>query len=181
MSIPQPGSGTGYLHADTSGAFDTLFNHYYAPLVYFARKIVSDPLVAEDIVTETFLKFWQRQQDFTCDQTIKSFLYITTRNACLNHLQTARYQARVKQALRSFTDDSTDFILNEITRAEVLREVFYLVESLPIQCRKIVLMSYVAGLTNRQIAHRLQLSVHTVRNQKVRGIQLMRSKAEVCG
>jgi RNA polymerase sigma-70 factor (family 1) len=180
MPIPQPCSGTGYLHADTSGAFATLFNKYYAPLVFFARKIVSDPLVAEDIVTETFLKFWQKQQNFSCDQTIKAFLYISTRNACLNHLQQARYQARARESLRLITDDSTDFVLNEITRAEVLREIFYLVESLPIQCRKIVLMSYVAGLTNRQIARRLQLSVHTVRNQKVRGIQIMRSRVQVC-
>ena len=33
------------------------------------------------------------------------------------------------------------------------------------------------GLSNQQIARRLQLSIHTVKNQKVRGIQLMRVKA----
>ena len=179
MPIPSPCNGTGSLHADASGAFATLFNRYYTPLVFFARKIVSDPLVAEDIVTETFLKFWQKQQHFSCDKAIKAFLYISTRNACLNHLQQARYQARERESLRFMTDDSTDFVLNEITRAEVLREIFYLVESLPIQCRKIVLMSYVAGLTNRQIARRLQLSVHTVRNQKVRGILIMRSRVQI--
>jgi RNA polymerase sigma-70 factor (family 1) len=179
MPIPQPCSGTGYLHADASGAFATLFKQYYAPLVFFARKIVADPLAAEDIVTETFLKFWQKQQHFSCDKPIKAFLYISTRNACLNHLQQAQYQARARESLRLITDDSTDFVLNEITRAEVLREICCLVESLPIQCRKIVLMSYVAGLTNQQIARRLQLSVHTVRNQKVRGIQIMRSRVQV--
>lgn len=180
MPIPQQSSGTGHSHADASGAFATLFKQYYAPLVYFARKIISDPLAAEDIVTETFLKFWQKQQHFTCDKPVKAFLYISTRNACINHLQTTRYQAREKKTLRSMTDDSVDFVLNEITRAEVLREVFYLVESLPIQCRKIVLMSYVVGLSNRQIARRLQLSEHTVRNQKYRGIHLMRVKVAEC-
>jgi RNA polymerase sigma-70 factor (ECF subfamily) len=164
---------------NTSGAFATLFNQYYAPLVYFARKLVHDSLVAEDIVTEVFLKFWQRQQNFPAEKTIKAFLYVSTRNACFNHLEQARYQARARQDLQLITEDYSDFVLNEITRAEVLREVCYLIESLPVQCRKIVLMSYVAGLTNRQIANRLQLSVHTVRNQKVRGIQLMRSKALV--
>jgi RNA polymerase sigma-70 factor (family 1) len=177
MLIPQPGSGTGHSHADASGSFATLFKQFYSPLVYFARKLISDSLVAEDIVTEIFLKFWQRQDHFPCHKAIRAFLYVSTRNACLNHLEQVRHQARAKQTLRAISDENVDSVLNEISRAEVLREVFDLVESLPVQCRKIVLMSYVAGLTNRQIARRLQLSVHTVRNQKVRGIQLMRTRA----
>jgi RNA polymerase sigma-70 factor (family 1) len=180
MLLPQPGSGTGHYYAKTTGSFATLFKQYYSPLVYFARKLVSDSLVAEDLVTEIFIKFWQKQDQFHCYQAIKSFLYISVRNACINHLEHVRYQARAKQTLRAISDDNVESVLNEISRAEVLREVFYLVESLPIQCRKIVLMSYVAGLSNRQIAHRLRLSVHTVRNQKVRGIQLMRSRALMC-
>lgn len=156
--------------------FKSVFCEYYSPLVYFAGMIVHDPLAAEDIVTEAFLKFWKKQQHFSSDQAVKAFLYITTRNACFNHLQQARYQARARESLRYITDDSTDFVLNEITRAEVLREIAQLIDSLPFQCRKIIKMSYVAGLNNHQIADHMQLSVHTVRNQKVRGIKLMRNK-----
>ena len=84
------------------------------------------------------------------------------------------------QTISGWRGQIVDSVLSEITRAEVLRDAFYLVESLPNQCRKIVLMSFVVGMSNQQIARRLQLSIHTVRNQKVRGIQLMRNWAKAC-
>jgi len=91
-----------------------------------------------------------------------------------------QHKARVQESLKVLLDGKEDFVLNEITRAEVLREIFQFMENLPMQCRKIVLMSFIAGLSNQQIANRLQLSVHTVRNQKIRGIYLMRQKAKDC-
>jgi RNA polymerase sigma-70 factor (family 1) len=163
-----------------SGTFATLFKQYYSPMVFFARKLIHDQLVAEDIVTEVFLRFWKKQDGFHCHKTVKTYLYISTRNACINHQQQVQYQARARATLRAITDECVDSVLSEITRAEVLREAFYMVESLPLQCRKIVLMSYVVGMSNRQIARRLQLSIHTVRNQKVRGLQLMRNWARAC-
>lgn len=154
----------------------SVFCEYYSPLVYFAARLVRDHLAAEDIVTETFLKLWQKQDNFSSDKGIKAFLYITTRNACFNHLQQARYQARERESLRFMTDDSTDFVLNEITRAEVLREVFYLVGTLPRECRKIILMIFRDGLSNKEIASCLHLSVNTVRNQKTRGLRLLKER-----
>jgi RNA polymerase sigma-70 factor (family 1) len=159
-------------------AFNDVFHHFYSPLIFFACKMVQDKPLAEDIVTDIFLKLWQKHTDFSTIQSIKAFLYISTRNACLNHLQQAQYQGRVKQQIRYLQNESQDFVLNEITRAEVLREVSALVRQLPRQCRKIICLSYLGGLTNQEIADRLKLSVHTVRNQKVRGVQLLRNKMD---
>src|SRR5438876_1059349 len=106
-------------HEDETGTFTATFNHYYHPLVFFARKLLHDATAAEDIVTEIFLKYWQKQNNFNSLPAIKTFLYISTRNACLNYLQRASYQARAKTALLQTSDDNDDFVLNEITRAEV--------------------------------------------------------------
>jgi RNA polymerase sigma-70 factor (ECF subfamily) len=167
-------------HEDEPGAFAATFKHYYNPLVYFAQKLLPDALAAEDIVTEIFLKYWQKQKDFSSALAVKTFLFISTRNACVNYKRLTHRRARSKETLCSLTDDFEDFVLNQITRTEVLHEIYALLEVLPLQCRKIVLMSYIGGLSNRQIARRLELSIHTVKNQKVRGIQLMRVKARRC-
>ena len=157
-------------------AFAEIYNRFYDPLVFFARKFLFDPLVAEDIVTELFLKYWQKQDQFNSPVAAKTFLYISTRNACINHNQKFRQQARAKVELRILSDELEESILHSITRSEILRDVYSGVESLPLQCRKIILLSFLGGLSNKQIARHLQLSVHTVRNQKVRGIQLVRVK-----
>lgn len=173
------GNGTCELRLPVTSSFNTVFHEYYQPLVCFARRLVKDQAVAEDIVTDVFYKLWIRIDDFTAASAIKSFLFISTRNACLNYLQQAQYQARVRNSLRYLLDDSNDYVLNEITRAEVLRQVYQLIEELPVKCRKIILLSFSAGLSNHEIAERMNISVHTVRNQKVRGIDLVKKRLEL--
>jgi RNA polymerase sigma-70 factor (ECF subfamily) len=48
---------------------------------------VSSQQDGEDLVKDTFVKLWQTHADFDTPQNIKAFLYITTRNACLNFLR----------------------------------------------------------------------------------------------
>lgn len=157
-------------------AFEYFFKEYYRILIFFARKLIADQLAAEDIVADIFLKFWQKQGDFKTEDNVKAFLFISTRNACLNHKERGQYIVRSTKLLKERFNCYEDFALNEIIRTEVLRQVWWLVEHLPKQCRKIILLSFVGGLTNQQIARKLNLSINTVRNQKVRGIELMRTR-----
>jgi RNA polymerase sigma-70 factor (family 1) len=178
MHLPHPGNGIEQWHEDESVALANIYNRFYNPLVFFARKLLPDSLAAEDIVTEIFLKYWRKEHNFSSVYAVKAFLYISARNACINHRQKLQQQARLRADLRILTDEFDDSVLTEIIQTEILRDVYYIVEALPVQCRKIVLLSYLGGLSNKQIASRLQLSVHTVRNQKVRGIQLVRGQVQ---
>ncbi|MFL5743123.1 MAG: RNA polymerase sigma factor, partial [Niastella sp.] len=139
-------------------AFAEIYNRFYDPLVFFARKFLFDPLVAEDLVTELFLKYWQKQDQFNSPIAVKTFLYISTRNACINHNQKFRIQARAKVDLRILADELEESVLHSITRSEILRDVYSGVESLPLQCRNIILLSFLGGLSNKQIARHLHLS-----------------------
>jgi RNA polymerase sigma factor (sigma-70 family) len=78
--------------------------------------------------------------------------------------------------LHYLSSDHEAFLLNEIIREEVLPEVYAAIEALPFQCRRIFKMCYVDGLSNPEIAERSQLSVHAVKNYKVRAIGLLRLK-----
>ncbi|HEX9509830.1 MAG TPA: sigma-70 family RNA polymerase sigma factor [Puia sp.] len=68
-------------------AFASFFHLHYRPLCYFATQLVNSQQDGEDIVKDTFVKLWQKHTDFDTPQNIKAFLYITTRNACLNFLR----------------------------------------------------------------------------------------------
>ena len=178
MHLPHPCNGIEQWHGEQSVAFASIYNRFYNPLVFFARKLLAHPLAAEDIVTEIFLKYWQKHNQFTSLYAAKAWLHISTKNACINYNKNAQHQARAKAALPLLYDTFDDSVLQTITQTEFLREVYYIVEALPVQCRKIVLLSYLGGLSNQQIARRMQISVHTVRNQKVRGIQLVRGRVQ---
>jgi RNA polymerase sigma-70 factor (family 1) len=164
------------LKKGNSRALTSIFNLYYDALCFFAERMVVSREEAQDIVEETFIKLWHLHGNFQTMQNVKAFLYITTRNACLNYLRQSERASQQQQDMAYALAGNDEHLLSEITRTEVLREVHAAIESLPPQCRKIVRMSFVEGLKNHEIAEQLRLSVHTVKNQKVRAIYLLKIK-----
>jgi len=61
-------------------------------LYYFAKRFVLDRQDAEDIVAESFIKLWRLRENFDNPQSIKAFLFITTRNGCLDFLRASQRQ-----------------------------------------------------------------------------------------
>ena len=155
-------------------ALHSLLKLFYGPLCLFAERMVMDRPAAEDIVGETFIKLWNKRANFETIQNVKAFLYISTRNACLNWLKQAQRDSLSKKQLAYLTSEREEFILNEIIRAEVLQEIMQEIERLPEQCGKVLKLSYLEGLKNQEVADLLQISVHTVKNQKARAIQLLK-------
>jgi RNA polymerase sigma-70 factor (family 1) len=161
----------------SADSFERVFRKFYSLLVLFARRLVRDKPAAEDIVSDVFCKLWQKQMHFDSPQSAKAFLYISTRNACINYLHRSAYQAGVRKAIRySRKEETLDFALNEIIRAEMSGQLMQQVDNLPGQCRRVMRLSFVLGYSNREIADMLQLSINTVRNQKARGIHLVRKR-----
>lgn len=163
--------------SDASSHIESLFRSYYARLCYFATRMTGDAGVAEDIVQEAFLKFWKIRQDIKQETAVKSYLYSTIRNVCLNHL---RHQDVVKRHIDS--TDSDDMasapVIEEIVRAELLGEVYAAIESLPEGCRTILKMAYFEKLGNDEIATQLDISINTVKTQKMRALQLLRLRLD---
>lgn len=155
----------------------TTFYQYYPTLCFFAAKLVNEKAAAEDIVEDTFLKLWEKEPDFNRYKNIKAVLYISVKNACLNYIKKRK---DLRNRNNAFTyllqQEHEDFILNEITRAEVLREVYAAMQKLPPECRKVMELYYGHGLDHKSIAAGLGVTISTVRNQKARGLQILKKK-----
>jgi RNA polymerase sigma-70 factor (family 1) len=155
-------------------ALQSLLKQFYSPLCLFAERLLGDSAAAEDIVGESFIKLWNKRTNFESLQNIKAFMYITIRNACLNHLKQAKRESLSKKQHAYLTGEKEEFVLNEMIRAEVLKEIMHEINNLPEQCGKVLKMGYLEGLRNQEIADLLNISVHTVKNQKARAIQLLK-------
>ncbi len=157
-------------------ALQSLLKLYYSPLCLFAERLLKDKAAAEDIAGESFVKLWHRRTDFENMQNVKAFLYITVRNACLNYIKQLKRDTLSQKQMAYLSGDKEEFVLNEIIRAEVLHEIMVEIEKLPEQCGKVLKLGYLEGLKNQEIADLLHISVHTVKNQKARAIQLLKIK-----
>jgi len=156
--------------------FEKIFHLFNPALCFFARKWVNDMTIAQDIVTDVFVKLWQKRSDFKTLYSIKAFLYISTRNACINHNNQAHFQAKVREKIRQHMNDVEAEGINETIHAEVLQQVYEIVNDLPTKCREVMLLSYSGGLDCHEIASKMQVSVHTVRNQRNRGVHLIKNR-----
>ena len=174
----------GELHTNNSSpinigdrnAFDSIFHQYYASLCFFAERVTDSHDDAEDIVEELFVKLWNKHQQFESEQHLKAFLYRSTKNACLDFIKLTERANNRHTRFFMDNDQQEESYLNEIIRAEVIREIYQAIENLPPQCGKIITMSYVDGKTNQEIADELNLSIQTVKNQKGRGLGMLKSR-----
>ncbi|HEY0679629.1 MAG TPA: RNA polymerase sigma-70 factor, partial [Chitinophagaceae bacterium] len=157
-------------------AFSYVFDQYFNAICFFATKIIRDGPAAEDIAQETFIKLWEKHSGFSNPYAIKAFLYITTRNACYNFIKRAQTGLKHQQQWLQVWDEEEENVLSHLVRTETLRDVYALLNALPTECRKIMRYHIIEGKENREIAEMLNISVHTVKNQKARAIVLMKKR-----
>jgi RNA polymerase sigma-70 factor (ECF subfamily) len=163
-------------HKGSSRAFDVLFDMFFPALCYFANKLIDDRQEAEDIVLDTFQKLWARREHFETMPNIKAFLYITVRNTCLNYIRHKETQRkRTREMLKLLPEPLEEDAEQHRIRAEVLQNIYSAIEKLPRKCREVFELSYFEGMKAQEIAEQLQISESTVRNQKVRALQLLKT------
>ncbi|MDR6568689.1 RNA polymerase sigma-70 factor, ECF subfamily [Chitinophaga ginsengisegetis] len=157
-------------------AFSVVFREYYAVLCAFAQKIIREAADPEDLVNEVFLKLWNRRQVFEDIRHLKDFLYKSTRNACFDTIK-GSIHSKERQAVFLGTQAEWETAADlEMIRLEVFNELHHEINQLPEQCGKIIRMGYIDGLKNDEIARELGLSVQTVKNQKSRGVMLLKRR-----
>lgn len=165
----------GELAAGSEAAFSELYNFYYKRVLYFARRYVSEA-DAQDVTAETFIQLWRKRSGFDHLKGLSSFLFITARNRCFDLLRHNEVKNLHQQALTEMVENNTDdgFQLEEI-RMELVQLLQQQLDKLPVRMREVFMLSFQEGLKPAQIAERLQLSVKTVKNQKLSAVKLLKA------
>ena len=170
----------GFLAAFRNGdeaGLSYFFKSLYPALCVFAGKYVADSLTAEAIVSDSFLKVWDKRKQFTDEAGLRSYLYRCVYTGCLKHLKKMLRQAQHdKEAASSewgVVSDENLYMAN-ITSTETLRMLYAGIEGLPAECGKIIRKLYVEGLSVKETAAELNLAISTIHAQKDKGVRLLR-------
>ncbi len=154
---------------------EALFRTYYTSLCYHAYTVTHDRELSEDIVQETFVRYWMFEKNHEVSHP-KAWLYRAVYNASLNALDKCDTYQRSKEGFSVLHGDIHSEKTQELllVDAETARELWGKVQELPPQCREVIRMSFVKGLSNKEIANLLKLHVSTVKTQKQRGLSILR-------
>ena len=162
------------LQSGDNAAFDHVYSSFFKPLCFFAEKITGDAVIAQDMVSDTFVKLLLKKPFFESLENLKSYLYTSTRNSCLDHLRMEKRHQESHASIRYLSDEAQNEIEGNIVMAEVLNAIYVAIEGLPEKYRQIVKLSLVDGMNNEEIMSETGMAYQTVRNHKSEGLKLLR-------
>jgi RNA polymerase sigma-70 factor (ECF subfamily) len=155
-----------------------IFNEYYPVLTVFALKFLNDTDLAKEVVQEMFVRLYEKRKTINIQTSLKSYLYQSVRNACLNRIrQDKTHQRHHEEILKSAEKDSGWD--DHMVEAELEQRIYHVISNLPPKCKEIFLLSRQEDLTNREISEKLNISIRTIENQITKALKTLRESIDL--
>ena len=152
-------------------AFKILYEEFFHALLAIACKYVESE-VAKDIVQDTFFKLWTTPHKFSATTDLRCYLYRSVQNQCLNYIRNKKVEDRYRDRVEVVSED---FFYNTVLEEEIFIRLQQAIDELPEKYRKVINLS-LEGLSDKEVALRLGISIDAVKQQKKRGKEQLKEK-----
>ncbi len=152
-------------------AFEYIFKGYYSPLCLYAYDLLKDNELAQEIVQESFINFWEKRKKLEINQSLKSYLYRMIHNQCISYLRSDKTRQTKKTVFEEtiiaeqeiIKTISDDLIIDQYFKSDIENIVETTINNLPTQCREVFLLSRFESLSHKEISKKLDISVNTIK------------------
>ncbi|MFD2826626.1 RNA polymerase sigma factor [Leeuwenhoekiella polynyae] len=155
-----------------------LIEKYSPSLMGYVFSLTNDKASAKDILQNVFMKIWEKRERLAINTSLKSYLFKSAYNEFINHYKKEsaiiKLEKKYHESLERVAKESDDESLEKI-----MSEIFNEIERLSPKCKEVFLLSRKDGLTNKEIAQYLNISVKTVEAQISKAFKTLRKKLEV--
>lgn len=152
-------------------AYKELYMLMFDSLFQFSNSFVKCKQVAQEIVSDVFIKLWQIRSQLNAIDNLKLYLFGITKNFSLSYLARASKNLSIQfndieldqidiESLIEFKNPEELYISKE-----TIENVMQAIQDLPPQCQIIFSLVRIEGLKYKEVAKLLAISVFTVRNQ----------------
>lgn len=155
-----------YFNISMQREFEVIFKSYFVPVKSFIRKLVKTDDDAEDIAQDVFTQLWLRPEVWKDNAEVGRYIYRMAKYRALTFLRdNARIadhglvDADLAQVERVGDDTSA---IDPIIHEETTLLLQMALDRMPPKRREIFSMSRFEGLSHKEIAQKLGLSVRTV-------------------
>ena len=155
--------------------FRRLYEKYAPALISFARRFVGHD-AAEDIIQDVFLKLWELKSFTIIDESIRSYLYRSVQNSCLNYLgHEVIHHEYINRASAELKIEELQFCTMDdiLIKDEQLKSLHKAIEELPPKCREVFTLYYFEEKKNTEIALQCNISVRTVETHIYHALKLL--------
>src|SRR5215469_15428007 len=161
------------MHTTTEQVWET----FHVPLQQFIRRRVSDETAAEDLLQDVFLDIHQHIDTLRDVKKLESWIYQVTRNAIIDYY-------RNKKATTTLEEPEASRLPEELPDKDIVTELLpsvrAMVLSLPAQDRQALILTEYQGLTQKELAERLGLSVSGAKSRVQRARERLKHQLLDC-
>ncbi|MFT4155857.1 RNA polymerase sigma-70 factor [Parafilimonas sp.] len=154
------------LAAGDEAALKALYGLFGGRLLHFAFAIVHNRELAEEVVADVFIQTWKKREKIAAIDNLLWYLYIMAKNISLNYLRKERKQKFVEievLGLPAYTIEPQT--VQHLITKDFLQSITRAINELPPRCRLIFKLVKDDGLTYKETAELLNLSIKTIENQ----------------
>jgi len=162
-------------------AFEKLFERYHKKLYAYLMRLLDSKEDAEEIVQESFIKIWEKREEFIEGYSFDAFLFTIAKNTFLNFTR-EKVNRRVFedhfQIINEMESDKTDdYVIFKETR-EIIRLI---IDGMPPRRGEVFIMRKVEGLSRKEISEKLGISVITVDSQLLKANTYLKDELKKYG
>lgn len=164
-------------------AFDEMCGRYYAPLTAYARLFLHGNW-AQDVVQDVFVNVWVRRGALDPGQSFYGYLLRSVFNQSVNYVNKHRhadnyrsyYRERIESIGYAYYDPDKNPVIEKLYSQDLRASIDQAISALPDKCREVFTLSYLQGLSHREIGDRLGIAQSTVENHIYLALKQLRSK-----
>ena len=149
---------------------ETIWNESSAKLGQFIAARVADPATAEDILQDVFVKLQSHLDEFHDPAKVQGWLFLVARNAIIDYYRTRKKTMEMPESLPAEPPES-DLEIEELKAA--FRRIIY---SLPEPYRDALMLTEFEGLSQKELAERLGISLSGAKSRVQRGREQLKQR-----
>jgi RNA polymerase sigma-70 factor (ECF subfamily) len=167
--------------ANNKDAINKLYEMFSRKLYNFAFSYLKTEEDALDVVQTVFVNLWDKRKNISDDSNLESYLFTVTKNAVIStfrkKVQEKKYLENLRQTTVLSYNDTDEKYDYEILYEKIQK----LIEELPEKRRHIFKLYKEEGLSNKEIAEKLNISVKTVEDHKTKAKHFIKNNLEKSG
>jgi len=126
-----------------------------------AWRVLGDEAEAEDVAQEAMLRLWRQAAEWrTGEARVSTWVYRVTHNLCIDRIRKRRPTTQIENVAEPA--DPTPSALERLANTEQSRKLARAILALPDRQREALVLRHFEGLSNPEIAARIDASVEAV-------------------
>lgn len=157
-------------------AMTEIYERYWPLLFSAVTRMLDDRDAAYDLVQDVLVSLWERRGELVVHDTLKAYLYAAARKKVLLGIRSSRMRERYEQTFKDVWEEGSPSSEETLIERELHARFEAELESLPEKMREAFSLSRIEQYTYREIAEKMHISDHTVKQHISKALKILRKR-----